>query len=64
VFTKDQLLSIGKGALMAAAGAGLTYVAQFLSGADLGVWTPAVVALLSVAVNAVRKISETPAVTQ
>ncbi|GIW81515.1 MAG: hypothetical protein KatS3mg105_3322 [Gemmatales bacterium] len=54
---KEKWLKIGKGALIAGAGAALTYLSQAVSGADFGVWTPVVVALLSVAVNAVRKLS-------
>lgn len=53
---KEKLLKIGKGALIAGAGAVLTYLSQAVSGADFGLWTPIIVAALSVAVNAVRKL--------
>jgi len=47
--------SIGKGLLIAAVGAGLTYLTQWISGADFGDYTPMIVAALSVLTNLVRK---------
>lgn len=44
-----------KGLLVACGGALLTYVAQTISEVDFGSWTPVVVALSSVLVNAARK---------
>ena len=48
--------SIFKGTLVAAVGAGLTYLVQAVGGVDFGTATPAVVAGLSVAVNYLRKV--------
>lgn len=55
---QDKLKKIIKGAVIAAAGAALTYLSQWASQTDFGVWTPAVVAGLSIAVNAVRKLTQ------
>lgn len=57
---KEKLISVGKGALVAAAGAALAYLMQWASGTDLGPYGPVVVAGLSVVVNLLRKLSETP----
>ncbi len=54
----EKFKSILKGAGVAAAGAALTYVSQFATGADFGTATPIVVAGLSVLANALRKWSE------
>lgn len=51
----DNLVSILKGAVIAAIGAATTYLAEHLSGTDFGSLTPVVVAGLSVATNIVRK---------
>lgn len=53
--TNEKNASILKGALIAAAGAALTYAGQWASNTDLGVWGPLVAAGLAVAVNALRK---------
>lgn len=53
--TKDKLISVGKGALIAAVGAALTYATQWVSGEDFGQMTPLIVAGLSVLTNAIRK---------
>ena len=45
---------IGKGALIALAGAGIAFLGQ-LSGMDFGSWTVLVGAMCSVAVNALNK---------
>lgn len=55
---KEQLISIAKGAAIAAAGAVLTYLSQAVTGVDFGVMTPAIVAAFSVMVNAGRKALE------
>ena len=55
---KDKLISIAKGAGIAALGAILTYATQFATGADFGSATPVIVAVLSVLSNAVRKFVE------
>ncbi len=53
---REDALKIVKGAAIAAAGAALTYVTQWVSGADFGSYTPAVVAGWSIAANALRKL--------
>lgn len=56
---RDYLVSVGKGALVAALGAAIAYVAAYVNSpegsADLGVWGPLAAAGLAVAVNALRK---------
>jgi len=52
---KEDLISLAKGAGIAAAGAVLTYVSAWASNTDFGSMTPAVVAVFSVAANALRK---------
>jgi hypothetical protein len=56
----DKLLSVGKGLLIAAAGAALTYVTAWISGGGVqeifGEFAPIIVAALSVGVNAGRKL--------
>jgi len=44
-----------KGALIAAAGAGLLYLIEFVGGLNFGIFQTAIAALLSVLVNIVRK---------
>lgn len=51
----QKVASVARGAGIAAAGAALTYLIQWVSGADFGELTPALVAVLSVLANAVRK---------
>lgn len=46
---------VGIGALIAMAGAGLTYASEFVTSTDFGVYTPLVTAAMAVAVNAFRK---------
>ncbi len=53
---REELIKVAKGAAIAAAGAVLTYVTQWVSGADFGAYTPAVVAGWSIAANALRKL--------
>lgn len=52
---KEKLVSVFKGALIAAAGAALTYVTEFVSGTDFGSFGPIVAAGLAVLVNLLRK---------
>jgi hypothetical protein len=54
-FDAVSLKKIGTGALIAGSGAVLTYVAQNLTTLDFGTATPVVVAILSIAVNALRE---------
>jgi len=55
VLNKVDWVQIGKGLLIAIVGAGLTYLTEWLTSADLGSWTPVVVAGWSVITNIVRK---------
>jgi hypothetical protein len=50
-------LSLGKGALMAAAGAGLTYALAHVTDLEFGSMTPVLVAALSVLANYVHKVA-------
>lgn len=52
---KQDLLKIGKGAVIALIGALLTYVASIAGNIDFGAYTPIVVAVLAIVVNAGRK---------
>lgn len=52
----DKLVSVGKGAAIAAAGAVLAYLTEWTSGQEFGVWAPTIAAVLAVATNAVRKL--------
>ncbi len=52
---KDDVERIGMGALVALGGAGLTYASQVLTQSDFGQWTPIVVVVAGVAINAGRK---------
>lgn len=56
--TKEQLISIIKGAGIAGIGAALTVLTQWASGMNFGVWAPLVVAGLSILANVVRKLAE------
>lgn len=52
---KTDMKKIAVGAGVAIAGALLTYVMEVLPGIDFGDYTPVVVAVVSILVNAVRK---------
>lgn len=52
----NELRKIGKGLLIAMAGAALTYLAQTIPNVDFGAYTPVVVASFSVIVNAAQKL--------
>jgi len=52
---REQWEKIGRGALVAGAGAFLTYLAEAIPGVDFGQYTPLVVAMLSIFVNYARK---------
>lgn len=52
--SKEELKKIGKGFLIACAGAFITIASEQISQVDFGVWTPAVMAFWSAAVNAAR----------
>lgn len=53
--SKAELISVGKGLLIAIAGAALTYLTQYVSHANFGIYTPIIVAGWSVVVNFARK---------
>lgn len=55
---KQNLKKVGVGALIAGAGAVLTYAIDAVPSLELGQWSPVVVACLSILVNFLRKISE------
>lgn len=54
-FDSVTLKKVARGALIAGGGAVLTYVLQEAVSMDFGASTPIVVALLSIALNAVRE---------
>lgn len=54
-FTKENLIKIAKGAGIAMGGALLTYLASFISETDFGIWTPVVVAIGGILINAGRE---------
>lgn len=51
----SDLKSIGRGVALAGGGAVLTYLIDTVPSVELGEWQPLVVALLSVALNVLRK---------
>ena len=53
----EDVRKILVGAAIAGLGAVLTYLLEQIPSVDLGQWTPLVVAVLSVLVNAVRKFA-------
>lgn len=48
---------LGKGILIAAGGAAVTYLSQWVSDVDFGVYTPIVTAAAAFAVNFIRKLA-------
>ncbi len=58
--TYDDWGSLGKGALIAAAGAVLTYASEHVSASSFGIAGPMIAALLSVVVNYFRKVMNVP----
>ena len=50
-----ELRKVGKGLLIALIVASLTYLSEYMSGADFGVYTPVIVAVWSVVTNFVQK---------
>jgi hypothetical protein len=58
-FSKVDWMKVGKGALMAASGAALTYLSSWASGQDFGALAPVIGAVLSVAVNLLHKLATT-----
>ena len=58
LLNKKKWISVAKGLGIALAGAAATYLAQIAGNVDFGAMTPMVVALMSVAVNYLRKVVE------
>ena len=56
MLSKDQWIKVGKGLLIAVAGAALTAAEEYVTGADFGDLTGFVVAANSVIVNILRKL--------
>jgi len=54
-FTKENLTKIVKGAGIALGGALLTYLASYISDTDFGLYTPMVVAIGGILINAGRE---------
>jgi len=54
-FTKETLLHILKGGLIAGGGAFAIYVLQALGEFDFGMWTEAVVAISAIIINAIKE---------
>jgi len=52
---KEDMTKVGKGALIAGAGAILVYLAEVIPGIDFGVYTPIAVAIFGIGANLVRK---------
>jgi hypothetical protein len=57
-FVGIEWKKVGKGALIAAGGALLTYITTFISGTDFGAYTPVIVAGWGVVVNVAHKYIE------
>lgn len=55
---REDVQKIITGALIALGGALLTYLSQIITQVDFGVWTPTVVALASILINASKKFLE------
>lgn len=53
--SKEDIIKILKGSGVAGIGAALTYLTQWASGSDFGMWTPLIVAALSILANVLRK---------
>jgi hypothetical protein len=53
--TREDIVSILKGTGIAGIGAALTYLSEWAAGSNFGVWTPLVVAALSILANVLRK---------
>ena len=55
---QDKWIKIGKGALIALAGALVIYIPEAVTTVDWGTWTPFAVAVASVVVNALRVFTQ------
>lgn len=54
--TKVEIKKIGRGLLIALAGAALTYLSEQIPNVDFGTYTPVVVSGFSVLVNTLQKL--------
>ena len=54
-FDKVTLIKISKGALIAATGAAALYILGWIKDLDLGTWTPLIVAIVPILVNAIKE---------
>ena len=54
--SKNDLVKVGKGALIAGAGAILTYLTTAITSLDFGEYTPLVVAGFGILINFLRKL--------
>ncbi len=52
---KEELGKVGRGALIAIGGALVTYSAEIVVQIDFGTWTPIIVSISSILINAARK---------
>lgn len=53
---KGRLIKVGKGALIAMAGALLTYLATTIPNVDFGVYTPFVAGIVAILINFARQV--------
>lgn len=51
----NDLITVAKGAALAAAGAAAVYLAEWASNSDFGQWSPTITALASIGLNIIRK---------
>jgi len=58
--TKEDLISVGKGLVVALISAALTYLTTWITGHDFGAYTPVIVAVWGIVVNMVRKAVDAP----
>ena len=58
--TKSDLLSLGKGLVIALIGAALTYFTGLITVHDFGAYTPLIVALWGTVANVIRKYIDAP----
>jgi hypothetical protein len=52
---KEDMISIAKGAAIAALGAGAVYSVEGIAKLDFQIWSPAITALAAILVNIIRK---------
>ena len=58
--TKTDLIALGKGLVITLLGATLTYGTTWLTGKDLGPWTPMIMTVWALLVNVIRKYIDKP----